>query len=127
MPMSPVNGVISVHLHSLTDELNVNQKNIPALAVLLGKGLTQLRRQGNRVRCKQQRSMGTFAAMASGRGEDLQPSMSILRTLKLARHGVGTSSRSKYLDSCLQQHKDFTPLFYSIDGNVGQEVRNAEK
>ena len=35
--------------------------------------------------------------------------------------------KDKYLDSCLQQHKDFTPLVYSVDGIAGQEAHNAKK
>ena len=35
--------------------------------------------------------------------------------------------KDKYLDSCLQQRKDFTPLVYSVDGIAGREARNAEK
>jgi hypothetical protein len=35
--------------------------------------------------------------------------------------------KDKYLDSCLQQHKDFTPLVYLVDGIAGREARNAEK
>ena len=33
----------------------------------------------------------------------------------------------KYLDSCLRQSKDFTPLVYLVDGIAGREARNAEK
>ncbi len=35
--------------------------------------------------------------------------------------------KDKYLDSCLQQRKDFTPLIYLVDGIVGREAHNAEK
>ncbi len=45
----PESGATSVHLHSLMDELNANRKFIPALAVLQGKWVIQLRGQGNRV------------------------------------------------------------------------------
>ena len=33
----------------------------------------------------------------------------------------------KYLTSCLEMRKDFTPLVYSVDGVAGREVRSAEK
>ena len=35
--------------------------------------------------------------------------------------------KDKYLNPCLQQRKDFTPLVYSVDGIAGREARNAEK
>ena len=35
--------------------------------------------------------------------------------------------KTKYLQSCLQMRKDFTPLVYSVDGIAGREARNAEK
>ena len=35
--------------------------------------------------------------------------------------------KDKYLSSCLQMRKDFTPLVYSVDGIAGHEARNAEK
>jgi hypothetical protein len=35
--------------------------------------------------------------------------------------------KDKYLNPCLQQCKDFTPLVYLVEGIAGGEVRNAEK
>ena len=35
--------------------------------------------------------------------------------------------KDKYLRSCLEQRKDFTPLVYSVEGIPGREARNAEK
>ena len=35
--------------------------------------------------------------------------------------------KNKYLQSCLQMRKDFTPLVYSVDGISGREARNAER
>ena len=35
--------------------------------------------------------------------------------------------KDKYLQNCLKMRKDFTPMVYSVDGNVGREARNAEK
>ena len=35
--------------------------------------------------------------------------------------------KTKYLQSCLQMRKDFTPLVYSVDGIAGCEAHNAER
>jgi hypothetical protein len=35
--------------------------------------------------------------------------------------------KSKYLQSCLEMRKDFTPLVYTVDGVAGREARSAEK
>ena len=35
--------------------------------------------------------------------------------------------KGKYLTSCLEMRKDFTPLVYSVDGVAGREARSAEK
>ena len=35
--------------------------------------------------------------------------------------------KSKYLKSCLEMRKDFTPLVYTVDGVAGREARSAEK
>jgi hypothetical protein len=35
--------------------------------------------------------------------------------------------KDKYLSSCLQMWKDFTPLVYSVDGIAGHKARNAEQ
>ena len=35
--------------------------------------------------------------------------------------------KTKYLQSCLQMRKDFTPLVYTVDGIAGREARNAER
>ena len=35
--------------------------------------------------------------------------------------------KTKYLQSCLQMRKDFTPLVYSVDGIAGWEAHNAER
>ena len=35
--------------------------------------------------------------------------------------------KDKYLRSCLEQRKDFTPMVYSVEGIPGREARNAEK
>jgi hypothetical protein len=35
--------------------------------------------------------------------------------------------KAKYLPSCLEMRKDFTPLVYSVDGVAGREARSAEK
>ena len=37
------------------------------------------------------------------------------------------AKKDKYLHSCLQLRKDFTPLVYTVDGIAGREARNAEK
>jgi hypothetical protein len=35
--------------------------------------------------------------------------------------------KDKYLDACLEQRRDFTPLVYSVDGMPGRETRQAER
>ena len=35
--------------------------------------------------------------------------------------------KDKYLQTCLELRKDFTPMVYSVDGIAGREARNAEK
>ncbi len=35
--------------------------------------------------------------------------------------------KDKYLQTCLEMRKDFTPMVYSVDGIAGREARNAEK
>ena len=35
--------------------------------------------------------------------------------------------KDKYLQTCLEMRKDFTPMVYSVDGIAGRESRNAEK
>jgi hypothetical protein len=35
--------------------------------------------------------------------------------------------KDKYLWTCLEMRKDFTPMVYSIDGIVGREARNAKR
>ena len=35
--------------------------------------------------------------------------------------------KDKYLRTCLELRKDFTPMVYSVDGIAGREARNAEK
>jgi hypothetical protein len=35
--------------------------------------------------------------------------------------------KDKYLQTCLQMRKDFTPLVYTVDGIAGREARNAER
>jgi hypothetical protein len=35
--------------------------------------------------------------------------------------------KGKYLQSCLEMRKDFTPLVYTVDGVAGREARSAEK
>jgi hypothetical protein len=35
--------------------------------------------------------------------------------------------KNKYLQSCLEMRKDFTPLVYTVDGVAGREARSAEK
>ncbi len=35
--------------------------------------------------------------------------------------------KTKYLQSCLQMRKDFTPLVYTVDGIAGGEAHNAER
>jgi hypothetical protein len=35
--------------------------------------------------------------------------------------------KGKYLQVCLEQRKDFTPMVYSVDGIAGREARNAER
>ena len=35
--------------------------------------------------------------------------------------------KNKYLQSCLQMHKDFTPLVYTVDGISGREARHVER
>ncbi len=35
--------------------------------------------------------------------------------------------KDKYLQTCLELRKDFTPMVYSVDGIVGHEARNAER
>ena len=35
--------------------------------------------------------------------------------------------KDKYLRSCLEQRKDFTPMVYSVEGIPGREARNAER
>jgi hypothetical protein len=35
--------------------------------------------------------------------------------------------KSKYLQSCHEMRKDFTPLVYTVDGVAGREARTAEK
>ena len=35
--------------------------------------------------------------------------------------------KDKYLRTCLELRKDFTPMVYSVDGIAGREAQNAEK
>jgi hypothetical protein len=35
--------------------------------------------------------------------------------------------KRKYLQVCLEQRKNFTPMVYSVDGIAGREARHAEK
>ncbi len=35
--------------------------------------------------------------------------------------------KDKYLQTCLEMRKDFTPMVYSVDGIVGHEAWNAKK
>ena len=35
--------------------------------------------------------------------------------------------KDKYLKTCHELHKDFTPMVYSVDGMAGREARMAEK
>jgi len=35
--------------------------------------------------------------------------------------------KNQYLRPCLEMQKDFTPLFYSVDGIAGREAKNVEK
>ncbi len=35
--------------------------------------------------------------------------------------------KDKYLQTCLEMRKDFTPMVYLVDGIAGHEARNAEK
>ena len=35
--------------------------------------------------------------------------------------------KDKYLRTCLELRKNFTPLVYSVDGIAGREAQNAEK
>jgi hypothetical protein len=35
--------------------------------------------------------------------------------------------KGKYLTSCLEMRKDFTPMVYSVDGVAGREASSAEK
>ncbi len=35
--------------------------------------------------------------------------------------------KDKYLQTCLEMQKDFTPMVYLVDGIAGREARNAEK
>jgi hypothetical protein len=35
--------------------------------------------------------------------------------------------KDKYLQTCLEMRKDFTPMVYLVDGNVGREARNAKR
>ena len=37
------------------------------------------------------------------------------------------AKKGKYLQVCLEQWKDFTPMVYSVDGIAGREARNAER
>ena len=43
----------------------------------------------------------------------------------LARHEK--EKKNKYLHSCLEQRRDFTPMVYSVDGLAGREAKAAEK
>ncbi len=43
----------------------------------------------------------------------------------LLQHEKG--KKDKYLRTCLELRKDFTPMVYSVDGIAGCEARNAEK
>ena len=38
-----------------------------------------------------------------------------------------TEKKNKYLRTCLELRKDFTPMVYSVDGIAGREAQNAEK
>jgi hypothetical protein len=35
--------------------------------------------------------------------------------------------KDKYLQTCFEMRKDFTPMVYLVDGIVGREARNTEK
>jgi hypothetical protein len=35
--------------------------------------------------------------------------------------------KDKYLQTCLEMRKDYTPMVYSVDGIAGREAQNAEK
>ena len=35
--------------------------------------------------------------------------------------------KTKYLAPLYEQHKDFTPMVYSVDGIAGREAKRAEK
>ncbi len=49
------------------------------------------------------------------------------RTSKKVLKSAALREKSKYEEACLERHRDFTPMLYSVDGMADKHARAAEK